>query len=1337
MQTFNFLPSGDVDNDGWVLGGAITRVWEALSTFADDTKYVRPPAYRGGATVSFPIDTTTLPEGAVIDSVTVNVRLKYQSGSASSSVTINLMSSDNMSRYTSRTITDLSSSFTTVTLGTYATDALGFAWDVHRLNKLRLRAFCLNNLADAVRISGLWITVNYHVRPTVILNGPSGTITTPSPTFDWTYRQTEGEPQASAEVRVFAASQLDVGSAYTFHPEIATPRATASVSGQASTVTLASSLPPEDYVAWVLVRSQHGAKSLWSSKAFTVTGSSPGVPGDDNAGVSGTPGVGLPTVTPDSETSSSTIVMRDSSNLLSVNQADFEISTDPIEVVGTNATVARSTAAAFGLGVASLSITASSTSNAVATFAKAEVVPGAPITVRGQWRTAVTARTVQLQVKFYDHAHTLLGGTLSGTGTDSTSTWTEVVVTGTSPVSDSALVYAEVVATVQSPAASEVHYLDHVGLMYGTGTGWSDGGHASRNLLSSFLATGNDPAPASDAWVAANVATTLSRPSVSGTGSHGDKVNRMTYAGTSTSIGFRATSTVFTSASAGTGFTLNKPAGLANNDLMLAFVTSTEHGSIVPPAGWSTVNTASVDDGSTDVALWVLKRTGFAADPSTWTDGVVSVSSSRRTAVVVAYSGAAHADEQFIAENVRTDDAGVLVHQTAQVANNDPNAWRVSAFAAHDNVSGGAWTANVLPPVIPQIQFVGRGAKWSSSSLAYDYVINKPAGVVSGDLMIASFLTVGNITTVNAPSGWTTVRKVVAGSNDFTMVVFKRTAGSSEPASWTASCAGQPFFPAITECSAYRNAATAASQFIAENTSSVQSNSTITTASVTNTSSSAMRVSVFGASRNLFNPTPTFTSSEVAERSDDYQDWTGGGSQSYGVNLAMYDSNGPVSTGSHSRTGTFSANTFIAAASWIGLIQPLAGSPPSGPNETERVDNSNGASSSFLYTTVHDSNAVIGTGLQSVYGTMTPGSGTSSESVASWIGIVKPATATEAGLVEAYPNTTVDISDLDPTVLDLCDRKVTLTAQFIGSTSGVPRLSVDFFRANQLISSVSAAGTTFGSSVYAKSWVTFDIPDGTTRIRPKVGATGRAVSGTVDFTRIGLMLGAPADGTDVVWRNGTARPEHPVWARPEIEYADDEGAGFGDWVTLSGQVAYPPAFAQHDQSLTYLDHTVVPLYDRRYRVRTLSYGLAGDRFVSPWGPASASASFSAETWWLKDIQDATANMPLTVKWESVSVATSNTSAVFQPLGSDYAVVVSEGFRSDTFEIKVWMDRFEYAELKALFRRKRTLFLQSDVDHGWWVRPIGDVPGEILPTSKRKTNPLRWVTLRFAEVAPEL
>lgn len=1328
-QYFDVLPSGDVENDGWTLVAASANtVWEILSAPADDNCYVRCPSYRGGIEVNFPTDCTDLPSGAIIDSITVFIRMKTNAGSGARGVTVNVLSSDNRSRYTTRTLYATSSA-TTYEVGTYSKDPLGRAWDIHRLNKLRLRCFSYNNFADSCRVFSLYCRVNYHTKPSVTVTSPSGTVGTPSPTVKWNYSQTEGEPQASAEYKVFTLTQA---SASTFNPDTAPPVYSTTTSGIGNSYILPTSLNNNDYVVYVRATSQHGAKSSWASKQFTVSAPSPGVPGDNNAGVSGIPGIGVPTVVPDNYTSSSAIRMTDTSNLLSVQQADFEIASDPIGYVGSNATLTRDTSQAYADGIASLKIAASSAADAFAVSTPVEVYPGQPMTVRSQFLAGATGRTVHIVARFYDESWTLLGGQLDTSGTDATSTWTELVATGTSPATAK---YCEVVAWVVAPANAEAHYIDHVGLMYGTNTAWSDGGHVSRNMLTSFLATGDDPASATDAWTQANSATTVTRVTATGTGAHGAKCNQMTYVGVSPSIAYRATGTVFNSTTSGTNFTLNKPVGLQDNDLMLAFVTSTEFGTITPPSGWTTVNTAAVDDGTTDIALWVLKRTGLASDPSTWTLGTVGTASTRRTAVVVAYSGAAHADSQFVAEGVHTETAEPLVHKTATVVNTDPNAWRVAAFAASDDHTGLSMTANVTPAsAAPGIAYVGKATAWSTSSSSSSFTLNKPSGVVANDVMIASVLFSGILTTVNTPSGWTLIRKITTAtsgnySNGYlTACIYRRTAGSSEANSWSSTYSSATAYPKISQVVAYRNVDTT-SPIIDEDYSSGTNASSIGTNTVTNNNSRAWRVCMFGA---LSASWKSWNGGDVVERADDYIT-----SNNFDAELSVSDSNGMVSTGNHSRSASLASGSYSTAFGWIGLLKPLSSPPAAGANETERVDQQTGSSTPWECTAVYDSNGVVATGQHAVYGTLTTSDGLGSNSMASWIGLIRPASSVRGGTAASYPNTMIDISDVDDSVLALAGNKLTVMADFKGSAAGTPTLTAEFYRANQLIGSQSAAGNAFDTAGFSKSWAVFDIPTGTTRIRPVVSALDRAVNDTVQFDRIGVMLGALSDPEqEPQWRNGTARPEHSVWAKPVIQYQENDGTGYGDWKPLAGQVKLPPQYDLNTAQMFYVDHTIIPNYSRRYRVSTTSYGLNGDVFSSGYGPPSQEAIFESRAWWLKDIEDLSRNMQVSVRWKDQQVDTTNMATSFQPIGSQFPVVITEGFKGDTFSLEIHCESAEFTSLMELLNSGRTLILQSDIDRMWWVRPVGNIQANILATGSRQERPRRYVTVTFVQVAPE-
>lgn len=1333
-QYFEYLPDGDIENDGWTLvASSATTVWEILGYYEDDC-HVRCPSYRGGLEVRFPFDDDRLPVGAVVDSVTVFVKMQTSSGSGARGVTVNVLSSSNRSRYTTRTVY-ATSSLDTYEVGTYTKDPLGRAWDIDRLNRLRLRMFTHNDLADSIRIYGLWCRVNFHTKGSVTVTSPTGTVNTPSPTISWTYTQEEGEPQKAAQYKIFTLNQ---SSASTFNPDTDPPVFAADTTGIANSYVLPTSLNGDDYAVYVRAQSQFGAWTSWASKQFTVSAPSPGVPGDNNAGVAGIPGVGVPTVIPDNYTSSAAIRMTDSSNLLSVQQADFEIASDPLGYVGSNCTLTRDTTRAYGGGLASMKMVATANGDMEAVTTRLEIQERMPVTVTAQFYAAgLWARNVEARARFLDETFTPLDPStdIVAAGTDASSTWTKVEQSGTTPAGAKYVEISCKVVGAFAPPNSDAHHVDHVGLMYGTNTQWSDGGHASRNLLTSFLATGDDPASLTDSWVQANTATTTTRAATSGTGAHGLKCNRMSYVGVSPSIAYRAKSTSWTSNTTGKDFTLNKPTGIQDNDLLIAFVTSTEHGSITPPVGWTVANTASVDDGSTDIALYVLKRTALASDPTSWATGTLSVNSSRRTAVVVAYSGAAHADQQFIADAVRTDSTGALVHRTAEVVNTDPNAWRVAAFAASDNVTGGSFIANKNAPNTSAltISYVGKSSSWLSQTSNTSFTINKPTGVQQGDLMIAAALFSGSTGTVNTPTGWTLVRKTVkevsAGTDDHsgsvTMVVFKRVATASEPNSWSATHTtyGQP---KITQTVAYRGCDSA---LIAETADTALNRSSVSTGSVTNTDSKAWRVEFFGATSSFEN---YWQRADNVERCDESSSLSNHPDTVISVN----DSNGMIGTGSHSRTANLGDGSFFAAIGWIGILKPASSVSLPGANETERFDVATGASNPWETTAVYDSNGIVGTGATSVYGQMTSSDG-EANAMASWVGLIRPASSVQGGTAAAYPNKLVDIGAIDSDIATLAGGKVTVMADFKGSASGTPTLSVQFYRANQLIGTQSTLGRAFGTDGFTKSWAVFSIPAGTTRMRPVLSALEREVGDTVDFDRVAVMLGALADPSqEPQWRNGTARPEHPVWSHPVIQFQENDGTGYGDWQTLPGQKALPPTYDLNTGEMFYVDHTIVPLNSRRYRVATLSHGLNGDLFSSGFGPASQEAVFEPRAWWLKDIQDLSKNIEVTVRWKDMQVDTANMATTFQPIGANYPVVVTEGFKGDTFALEIHCEQSEFTALMQLLNSGRTLILQSDIDKMWWVRPVGNISSNILATGSRRERPRRYVSVTFVQVAPE-
>jgi hypothetical protein len=1325
MGTYTVVADADYRNESWTLGGGVVTLTSAWNN-DDDAKYASCPSNRGRAAVRFPVDISSanIPDGSVITSVTIMIRVR-KTVSDSKSVTVNVLSTENTARYTSRTLYP-TTTFTNYEVGTYTTDPVGKAWDKARLNKLAVQVFSYSVPPnDGVRVAKLYAVINYKDRPTVTVTLPTGTVTSPSPTVAWTYAQTDGDLQASAEYKVFTAAQV---AATSFNPDTSTAAYSGSVTGDLTSFKLPTSLTPDSYYLYVRVTSVFGSKSTWNSRAFTLSGAAPGVPGGGVGGIGTGGGGGFESVIADSATSNAYLTLRDGSNLLSVQQASFETSGDSLGYTSTNANLTWDTNE-FYQGIASMKLSSVASGDMKATSSYIEVAAGAAVTARAQVKAAANARTVWLHILFYDEAFTYIGAsTASVSAADSTTTYTEYVVNGTAPAAVDGEVYAQVQIEVKATGgAAEVHNVDQVGLMYGTNSQWSHGGHMSRNILSSAASDADEPITV-EPFAAANGASTVSRVTATGTGSEGSKMFQMAYVGTSPTVSFVATGTSFAATSSGTGFTLNKPAGLADGDLLVAYVAA-DAGVVTQanaPSGWTVVN--AVDSGGTAATLSILMRDGLAADPATWV-GNMSVTGIRRRATVVAYRGAAAVSAQLLTQSLTSSVAGSAVPTTPSLSNAVATAWRLSAFAVRDDTAtAGSMTANISPPSTPApIAYVGKGTNWWYGGAIGTYQVNKPSGVASGDLMLA-FASFSGTATPTAPSGWTQIRRITKStgggddhSGSLTFVIWRKIAGGSEPASWTTAYTGTGT-PLMTQSVAYRNV-DSTTPILAESFDSEFSNST-DSGTVTNTKSTAWRVCAFTFTTNYGEYT---SSNEVTERADNRTD-VGGHPD---IQIGVYDSNGTVSTGSHSRWGSVtSGNSAWSAVGWIGLLNPTAAVSP-GANETERQDAGAAAATTNLTLAVYDSNAVAVTGSQKVYGSYTPVSGTTVNGTASWIGFLLPAAPAVGGEVGANLVTPVDISDVDAAVIDRAAGKVTFQSAFLGSTAGAPYLKLYFYNGNELIATRIAEGQAFNTTTWVKSAATFDIPTGTTRIGCGVTATDREVGDNVWFDRVSIGFG---DAT--VWRRGTGRDEHPIFNVPALEYAEDTGDGYGDWKTLGGSEQALLKYDQETGLVTFVDQMLTPLAKRKYRAKTLSYGLAGDVFSSGYGDESDEISLVGQEWWIKDPADPLAALQIKVKAEPLSVTTASTAAVFQPLGADRPVVLTEGYKGDTFSITVECDRLQYAAIKRMLNARKTLFLQSNLDNAWWVRPIGDIGSDTQLTHNMWEDPLRFVRLTFTEVDPE-
>lgn len=90
-------------------------------------------------------------------------------------------------------------------------------------------------------------------------------------------------------------------------------------------------------------------------------------------------------------------------------------------------------------------------------------------TATAQFRAATTTRDCRVLIRWYDGASALISTTTGSSVTNSTSAWTDATATATSP---STAAFASVVAEVLQAAASEVHYIDKLGLFQGSSPTW-------------------------------------------------------------------------------------------------------------------------------------------------------------------------------------------------------------------------------------------------------------------------------------------------------------------------------------------------------------------------------------------------------------------------------------------------------------------------------------------------------------------------------------------------------------------------------------------------------------------------------------------------------------------------------------------------------------------------------------------------------------------------------------------------------------------------------------------------------------------------------------------------
>ncbi len=270
-----------------------------------------------------------------------------------------------------------------------------------------------------------------------------------------------------------------------------------------------------------------------------------------------------------------------------------------------------------------------------------------------------------------------------------------------------------------------------------------------------------------------------------------------------------------------TSIVVSKPAGVVTNDVLIAAVTVDQTPTISPPAGWTLVRSDANGTIQTQAIYW---HAAGGSEPATYTftfggavnsavAGIAAYSGVNTTTPIDVSSGQANATSTSVtAPSVTTTVANAMIVGIFGLDNDasfTPPAgmterWDVDVQGVNDEGSEGAdvvkatagatgakvATATVSDTSIGQLvalkpsgTIAFRSAASAETIPATSVAIGKPAGTAADDVLLA-VVTARNDPTISPPAGWTRVRSDVNGTS-LTQTVFVRTAGASEPASYT------------------------------------------------------------------------------------------------------------------------------------------------------------------------------------------------------------------------------------------------------------------------------------------------------------------------------------------------------------------------------------------------------------------------------------------------------------------------------------------------------------------------------------------------------------------------
>ncbi len=321
---------------------------------------------------------------------------------------------------------------------------------------------CCAGIRSNLRVSELYLDIDVRSLGTVTGVGVTGNDTSSRPTVSWTFNpNADNDIQAWYFVKIFSSTQYTAAGF--------TPFQSGAIweslwrAGNADNIVVETDLVAAvTYRAYVIAgqdfNGQRWQTAYANSVAFTMGGA-----------VVPTP---LLTVTPDPSLPwlRNKLSIRGNFNMLSAQNASFDDSTLSVGLwtATTNCTIARSTTqTAYGAG--SMAMTATGTSDMTADTPRG--ISGIPVragltyTFMAEFRANTTARTVLVNIAWYNIQGVMLNGGAYVTGatkTDSNTGWVQSTGTAVAPTGTA---FASIMVQIVSPVVvGEIHYVDKVGL---------------------------------------------------------------------------------------------------------------------------------------------------------------------------------------------------------------------------------------------------------------------------------------------------------------------------------------------------------------------------------------------------------------------------------------------------------------------------------------------------------------------------------------------------------------------------------------------------------------------------------------------------------------------------------------------------------------------------------------------------------------------------------------------------------------------------------------------------------------------------------------------------------